>query len=127
MVVNSPRRSRFFSIVGRRVFFSQACSLAEGLRRAEEVSAGDAVCVVPFDSSLMGLAPGGRNQTTVENATEIQCYSKGTEGARAACGQGPGRGRQRADNRGKSRPGNRYPSRPEKVPGASHFWPDMKE
>src|SRR5882724_1244399 len=62
------------------MFFSQASSLAEGLRWAVEVSAGGAVCVVPLDSSLMRLAPGGRNQTAKQIGTEFNAIRKVVQG-----------------------------------------------
>src|SRR6266436_9499257 len=97
MVVNSSWRSGFFSRVGWRVFFSQAFSLAEGLRRTEEVSAGGAVCVMPLDSSLMRVAPGGRNQTAKEIGTEFNAIRKvvqGQERRDGAAGKRPAAGRQ---------------------------------
>ncbi len=60
MVVNSGCLSEPFSSAGWRVFFSQACSLWEGLRSADGVSSGGAACVVPLDFSLMLIAPGGK-------------------------------------------------------------------
>src|SRR6267143_6692941 len=105
MVVNSACRSGFFSSAGWRVFFSQACSLAEGLRWAGEVSAGGAVCVVPLDSSLMRLAPGGRNHTAEQIGTEFNAIRKVVQG------------QERRDGRGqrKSRSGSEHPDRPEKL------------
>jgi len=50
MVVNSARRSGLFFSAGWSVFFSQACSLAEGARSTEDVSAGGAASVVPLDA-----------------------------------------------------------------------------
>src|SRR6266853_1380698 len=50
-LLTSHWRSGLFSRVGWRVFFSQACSLTEGSRWAEEVSAGGMVCVDPLDCS----------------------------------------------------------------------------
>src|SRR5258708_31754989 len=57
MVVNSRCLSGLFSSAGWRVFFSQACSLAEGARSTEDVSAGGGACVVPLDRSLILIAP----------------------------------------------------------------------
>src|SRR5882757_67059 len=57
MVVNSDCLSGLFFIAGWSVFFSQACSLAEGARSTEDVSAGGAACVVPLDRSLILIAP----------------------------------------------------------------------
>src|SRR6266851_3871077 len=77
IVVNSDWRSGFFSSACWRAFFSHACSLAEGSRCAEEVSAGGTVCVDPLECSLMRIAPRGRNKTNDTNRPRIQCYSKG--------------------------------------------------
>src|ERR1700682_3231778 len=57
MVVNSRCLSGLFSSAGWRVFFSQACSFADGARSTGEVAAGGGACVVPFDVSLMLIAP----------------------------------------------------------------------
>src|SRR5438445_7577602 len=57
IVVNSDWRSGVFSSVGWRVLFSQASSLADGLRCAEEASDGGTVCVDVLRSSLMPVAP----------------------------------------------------------------------
>src|SRR5258708_36975950 len=57
MVVNSRCLSGLFSSAGLRVFFSQACSLAEGARSTEDVSAGGGACVVPFNVSLRLIVP----------------------------------------------------------------------
>src|SRR6266852_8121074 len=58
IVVNSDCLSGLFSSAGWSVFFSQACSLAEGFRSVDEVSSGGAACVVPLDFSFMVIAPG---------------------------------------------------------------------
>src|SRR6266404_64141 len=57
MVVNSDCISGLFFSTGWSVFFSQACSLAEGARSTEDVSAGGAACVVPLDRSLITHCP----------------------------------------------------------------------
>src|SRR5229473_5025146 len=58
IVVNSDCLSGLFSSAGWSVFFSQACSLAEGVRPFDDVSNGGAACVLPLDCSLMRSAPG---------------------------------------------------------------------
>src|SRR6266851_4755935 len=68
MVVNSDCLSGLFSSAGWRVFFSQACSLVEGVRSFEDASNGGAAWVVPLDGSLMCSAPGGDSKKQI--ATE---------------------------------------------------------
>src|SRR5216683_5496938 len=112
IVVNSDWRSGLFSRVGWRVFFSQACSLAEGLRCAEEVSAGGAVCVVPLDSSLMGLAPGGRNQTAKQIGTEFNAIRKVEQGQERRDGRGREEASSGTQSRQKKKPARESLSEP---------------
>src|SRR5260370_4558876 len=71
MVVNSDCLSEPFSSAGWRVFFSQACSLGEGLRSADGVSSGGAACVVPLDFSLMLIAPGGQLKNGIATSPRL--------------------------------------------------------
>src|SRR3989449_7824949 len=76
MVVNSARRSGLFSSAGWSVFFSQACSLAEGARSTEDVSAGDAACVVPLDRSLILVAPRGEFNYLFERPQRLMLFER---------------------------------------------------
>src|SRR6266576_5388523 len=76
MVVNSARRSGLFSSAGWSVFFSQACSLAEGARSTEDVSAGDAACVVPLDRSLILIAPRGEFNYRFERPQRLMLFER---------------------------------------------------
>src|SRR6266478_9248736 len=82
IVVNSEWRSGLLSRVSLRVFFSHACSLAEGSRCAEVASDGGTVCVDPLCCSLMRVAPKDSSGNDA-NRLRIPCYSKGTERASA--------------------------------------------
>src|SRR5216684_271512 len=87
IVVNSDWRSGLFSRVGWRVFFSHACSLAEGSRCAEEVYAGGTVCVDPLECSLMRLSPEDgikQRYKSPENSMLFQMYGRGKGGVDAS-------------------------------------------
>src|SRR5467141_1553853 len=75
MVVNSDCLSGLFFSAGWSVFFSQACSLAEGARSTEDVSAGGAACVVPLDRSLILIAP-GKNSYLFERPQRLMLFER---------------------------------------------------
>src|SRR5712692_3623162 len=80
MVVNSGCLSGPFSSAGWRVFFSQACSLTEGSRYVEEVSAGGTICVDPLGCSLMRIAPEDgikQRYKSSENSMLFETYGRG--------------------------------------------------
>src|ERR1700674_1632640 len=76
MVVNSAWRSGLFSSAGWSVFFSQACSLAEGARSSEDVSAGGAACVVPLARSLILIAPGEEFNCLFERRQRLMLFER---------------------------------------------------
>src|ERR1700682_1302560 len=82
MVVNSRCLSGLFSSAGWRVFFSQACFLAGGARSTEDVSAGGGACVVPFDVSLMLIAPRGFNHRP-ERRQRLMLFERFPRGKRS--------------------------------------------
>src|SRR2546425_7579532 len=79
MLVNSVCLSGLFSSVGWSVFFSHACSLAEGSRCEEEASDGGTVCVDPLRSSLIRVAPKTHQATnkSPENSMLFERYGTG--------------------------------------------------
>src|SRR6266550_449000 len=76
MVVNSDSLSGLFFSAGWSVFFSQACSLAEGARFTEDVSAGDAASVVPLVRSLMLIAPRGEFNYLFERPQRLMLFER---------------------------------------------------
>jgi len=126
MVVNSDCRSALFSSAGWRMFFSQACSLADGSRCLGEVSAGVAVCVDPLDCSLMRSAPGGDWRKTYRNITKINAMRKQRKGQ--ACRESRAEKRELQRTRAEKKPvRTKTPGPAGRATRRNYFWPALEK
>src|SRR5713226_1585286 len=121
MVVNSGCLSGLFSSAGWSVFFSQACSLAEGFRSVDDGSKGGAACVVPLDFSLMLIAPRQGFKKTNRAITKINAMRKARKGQECR-----GFGAEKGEPGGRwakqeKRPGRECPGRYEELSARTTF------